>query len=53
MAQAGVTRSFPEKTILIGAPAMPRKDFLKHMKIMKKAEDLVSKFKEYEHLLKE
>ena len=53
MAQAGVTRSFPEKTILIGAPAMPRKDFLKHMKTMKKAEDLVNKFKDYEHLLKE
>lgn len=53
MAKAGVTRSFPEKTILIGAPAMPRKDFLKHMKTMKKAEDLVNKFKEYEHLLKD
>ncbi len=53
MAQAGVTRSFPEKTILIGAPAMPRKEFLKHMKTMKKAEDLVNKFKDYEHLLKD
>lgn len=53
MAKAGVTRSFPEKTILIGAPAMPRKDFLKQMKNMKKAEDLVNKFKEYEHLFKD
>lgn len=53
MAQAGVTRSFPEKSIIIGAPAMPRKDFIKHLKTMKKAEELVSKFKEYEHLLKD
>ena len=50
MAQAGVTRSFPDKQILIGAPAMPRKDFIKQMKTMKKAEDLVNKFKQYEHL---
>ena len=53
MAKAGITRSFPEKSILIGAPAMPRKDFIKQMKIMKKAEDMVNKFKEYEHLLKD
>ena len=48
MAKAGITRSFPEKSILIGAPAVPRKDFIKQMKTMKKAEDLVSKFKELE-----
>ncbi len=53
MAKAGITRSFPEKSILIGAPAMPRKDFIKQMKNMKKAEELVNKFKEYEHLLKD
>ena len=53
MAQAGVTRSFPDKQILIGAPAMPRKDFIKQMKTMKKAEDLVNKFKQYEHLFKD
>ena len=53
MAKAGVTKSFPGKNILISAPAMPRKDFLKQMKIMKKAEELVVKFKEYEHLFKD
>ena len=53
MAQAGVTKSFPGKTILIGAPAMPRKEFLKHYKTMQKAEELVHKFKDYEHLLKD
>ena len=53
MAKAGVTRSFPEKSILIGAPAVPRKDFIKQLKTMKKAEELISKFKEYEHFLKD
>ena len=53
MAKAGVTRSFPAKSILIGAPAVPRKDFIKQMKTMKKAEELINKFKEYEHLLKD
>ncbi len=53
MAKAGLTRSFPEKSILIGAPAVPRKDFIKQMKNMKKAEELVNKFKDYEHLLKD
>lgn len=53
MAKAGVTKSFPGKNILISAPAMPRKEFLKHMKVMKKAEELVEKFKEYEHLFKD
>ncbi len=53
MAKAGVTKSFPGKNILISAPAMPRKEFLKQMKTMKKAEELVNKFKEYEHLFKD
>ena len=51
MAKAGVTRSCPDKSILIGAPAVPRKEFIKQMKTMKKAEELISKFKQYEGLL--
>ena len=51
MAKAGVTRSCPEKSILIGAPAVPRKEFIKQLKTMKKAEELISKFKQYEGLL--
>ncbi len=51
MAQAGVTKSFPEKSIIIGAPAVPRKDFIKQLKMLKAAEEVVSKFKKYEHLL--
>lgn len=51
MAQAGVSKSFPDKSIIIGAPAVPRKDFIKQLKMLKSAEELVSKFKKYEHLL--
>ncbi len=51
MAKAGVTKSFPEKSIIIGAPAVPRKDFIKQLKMLKSAEEAVSKFKKYEHLL--
>ena len=51
MAQAGVTKSFPDKSIIIGAPAVPRKDFIKQLKMLKSAEEAVSKFKKYEHLL--
>ena len=51
MAKAGVTKSFPDKSIIIGAPAVPRKDFIKQLKTMKMAEELVNKFKKYEHLL--
>ncbi len=53
MAQAGVTRSFPEKSIIIGAPAVPRKDFIKQLQTMKRAEELIKKFKKYEHLIKD
>lgn len=51
MAQAGVSKSFPEKSIIIGAPAVPRRDFIKQLKLMKAAEEMISKFKKYEHLL--
>lgn len=51
-AQAGVSKSFPAKSIVVGTPAMPRKEFIKHLKVMKDAGDLISKFKKYEPLLK-
>lgn len=49
---AGVTKSFPDKSIILGAPAMPRKDFIRQLKTMKDADELVKKFKKYEPLLK-
>lgn len=51
-AKSGVTKSFPEKSIIVGAPAVPRKDFIRQLKTMKDAEELVKKFKQYEPLLK-
>lgn len=51
MAQAGVTKSFPEKSIIMGAPAVPRRDFIKQMQTLKKAEEIIKKFKKYENLL--
>lgn len=49
---SGVSKSFPEKSIIIGAPAMPRKDFIRQLKTMKDASELIKKFKKYEPLLK-
>ncbi len=51
MAQSGITKSFPDRSIVLGSPAVPRKEFVKHVKMMKAAEELVTKFKKYEHLL--
>lgn len=49
---SGVSKSFPEKSIILGAPAMPRKEFIRQLKTMKDASELVRKFKKYEPLLK-
>ena len=50
-AQSGVTKSFPEKSIVVGAPAVPRKEFIKQLKIMKDAQEIFAKFRKYEPLL--
>ena len=50
-AKAGVTKSFAEKSIVVGIPAVPRKEFIKQLKIMKDAGDIIAKFKKYEPLL--
>lgn len=51
MASTGVSKSFPQKSIIAGTPAVLRKDFIKQMKLMKDAANVVQKFKKYEHLL--
>lgn len=51
-AKSGVSKNLPEKSIVMGFPAMPRKDFIKQIKTLKEAEELVKKFKQYEPLLK-
>lgn len=52
-AKAGVSKSFPEKSIVVGIPAMPRKDFIKQLKTIKDAQEIFSKFRKYEPMLKE
>ncbi len=51
-AKAGVSKSFAEKSIIVGIPAVPRKEFIRQLKTMKDADELIKKFKKYEPLLK-
>lgn len=53
MASSGVSKSYPEKSILAGTPAVQRKDFIKQLKMLKDASEIVKKFKKYEPLLKQ
>lgn len=53
LAQSGVTKSHGEKSVLMGAPAVPRKDFLKRLKYLSEAEVMVQKYKKYQHLLED
>ncbi len=53
LAQSGVTKSHPSKTVLMGAPGVPRKDFLKRLKYLSEAEVMVEKYKKYQHLLED
>lgn len=48
---SGVSKSFPEKSIIIGSPAVPRKEFIRQLKNMKDAGELIKKFKKYEPFL--
>ena len=50
-AKAGVTKSFPAQSIVVGIPAMPRKDFIKQLKTMKDAQDIFAKFRKFEPVL--
>ena len=53
LAQSGVTKSHPAKSVLMGAPAVLRKDFLKRLKYLSEAEVMVQKYKKYQHLLED
>jgi UDP-3-O-[3-hydroxymyristoyl] glucosamine N-acyltransferase len=56
MAKSGISKSFPEKSILIGSPAVHRKEFVKQLKSMKDvakiADELKALKKELEELKK-
>ncbi|MBE7706043.1 MAG: UDP-3-O-(3-hydroxymyristoyl)glucosamine N-acyltransferase [Cyanobacteria bacterium SIG30] len=53
LAKAGVTKTHPARSVLMGAPAVPRKDFLKRLKYLGEAEVMVQKYKKYQHLLED
>ena len=51
-AKAAVTKSFPAKSIIVGIPAVQRKDFIKQWKTMKDAQDIYAKVRKIEPILK-
>ena len=53
MAQAGVTKSFGPKSIIVGSPAVPRKEFIKQLKCSKETEELLKLLKPYKNKLNE
>ncbi len=53
LAKAGVSKSFGPKSVIMGAPAVLRKDFIKRLKYLDEAEIMVKKYKKYQHLLED
>ncbi len=53
LAKAGITKSFPPKSVIMGAPGVLRKDFIKRLKYLDEAEIMVQKYKKYQHLLED
>ena len=45
MAQSGISKSFPAKSLIMGSPAMPRKEFVRQLKYIKELETMVKEFK--------
>ena len=53
LAKTGITKSFPRKSVIMGAPGVLRKDFFKRLKYLDEAEVMVQKYKKYQHLLED
>lgn len=53
MAQAGVTKNFGPKSIIVGSPAVPRKEFIKQIKYGRETEELIKLLKPYKGKLDE
>lgn len=47
MAQSGVSKDLPSKSIVMGYPAVPRREFAKQLKMLKDGPDLFKEFKKY------
>ncbi len=52
MAQSGVSKNIPEKSIIIGSPAVPRKEYVKQLKAVKDVEMLSRELKELKEEIK-
>ncbi|OGI16753.1 MAG: hypothetical protein A2287_01510 [Candidatus Melainabacteria bacterium RIFOXYA12_FULL_32_12] len=46
MAQSGVSKNIPEKSIVMGSPAVPRKEFVRQLKAFKDISSLMKQVKE-------
>lgn len=53
MAQSGVSKSFDEKSIIIGYPAVPRKEFIKQLKAVKDLTSLMKDMKTIKQVIEE
>ena len=53
LAQSGISKSFGPRSVVMGTPAVPRKEFIKRMKYLGEAEEMVQKYKKYQHLLED
>jgi len=53
MAQAGVTKNYGSRSIIVGSPAVPRKEFIKQLKYAKEMSELIKQFKQYKDRLDE
>ncbi|MEI7475518.1 MAG: UDP-3-O-(3-hydroxymyristoyl)glucosamine N-acyltransferase [bacterium] len=53
MAQAGVSKSFDPKSIIIGSPAMPRKEFVRQLKAIKDLSELMKDMKTIKQVIQE
>lgn len=47
MAQSGVSKDIPTKSIVMGYPAVPRKEFARQLKVLKDGPELFKEFKKY------
>ena len=51
MAQSGVTKNFASRSIIVGSPAVPRKEFIRQLKYAKEVSELLKQFKQYKDKL--
>lgn len=53
MAKTGVTKNFGPRSIVVGSPAVPRKEFIRQLKYAKEMGELLKKFRKYKDKIEE